>query len=271
MAPLGFVSSALPGAAEAPPGNCVPRYPVIFCHGMLALRTLRFRLPKHLNGFAALRQALEGQGCRALFPQVAPTGGVAARARQLREQILRETGGPVNLVAHSMGGLDCRYLITHLGLADRVRSLTTVCSPHRGTYLADWFHTHFRRRIPLLGAWEYFGADMDGFRDCQPAACQEFNERTPDVPGVSYFSYGGDAAQALRSPVLRRGWRLLEPREGPNDGMVSLASARWGEYLGTVHADHFTQIPSAANGGAPGFDALGFCWRLLGELAARGF
>ena len=35
----------------------------------------------------------------------------------------------VNIIAHSKGGLDSRYMITHLGLADKVASLTTVATP----------------------------------------------------------------------------------------------------------------------------------------------
>jgi triacylglycerol lipase len=71
---------------------------------------------------------------------------------------------------------------------------------------------------------------------------------------------------------LRRAWSVLTPVEGPNDGMVPLTSARWGEYLGTLHADHFAQTPDAMFL-RPGedFDALGFYCRLVEDLARRGF
>jgi triacylglycerol lipase len=250
----------------------VTRYPLVFCHGMLAFTTLRMQLPENLNYFLPLREFLSQRGFRALFPQVTPTGGVVTRAGELREQILRWIEEPVNIIAHSMGGLDARYLITHLGLADRVRSLTTVSTPHRGTYVADWFSAHFHTRIPLLLGMQAMGINVDGFRDCQLAACKAFNAITPDMPGVSYFSYGGEATPARLSPVLRRSWIILTPVEGPNDGLVSLASARWGEYLGTIHADHFAQTPDAVML-RPGedFDSLGFFTRLVEDLARRGF
>lgn len=249
----------------------VPRHPIVFCHGMLAFSSLHLQLPEDLNSFAPLREFLRERGFRALFPQVAPTSGVAARAGQLREQILRWTDEPVNLVAHSMGGLDARYLITHLGLAERVRSLTTIATPHRGTALADWFLANYRQRVPLLLALEALGINVDGFRDCCPAACREFNGRTPDAPGVYYFSFGGAVSPAHVTPVLRRAWNILAAVEGPNDGMVSAASARWGEYLGTLHVDHFAQTPDMTFV-RPGenFDALGFYLRLLENLARRG-
>jgi triacylglycerol lipase len=250
----------------------VPAYPVVFCHGMLAFSTLRGHLPEDLNSFRPLRRFLSERGFRALFPQVAPTSCVASRAAQLKEQILRWTDEPVNLIAHSMGGLDARYLISRLGLADRVRSLTTVSTPHRGTFLVDWFLTNFRNRLPLLLAMEAIGTDLGGFRDCRPTSCRQFNEETPDMPGVRYFSYGGSVSSAHVTPFLRRAWSLLSAAEGPNDGMVSVTSARWGEYLGTIHADHFAQTPDMTFV-RPGetFDALGFYVRLVEDLARRGF
>jgi triacylglycerol lipase len=250
----------------------VPRYPVVFCHGMLAMTTLRMQLPEDLNCFSALREFLRERGYRALFPQVAPTGGIVARARQLREQILDWTDEPVNIIAHSMGGLDARYLITHLDMADRVRSLTTIATPHRGTYLVDWFITNFRNRLPLLLALEAMGMNVDGFRDCRPSACRGFNKRTPNMPQVHYFSYAGSVSSGRVTPLLRRAWSLLNSVEGPNDGMVSLESARWGECLGVLHADHFAQTPDRVFV-RPGedFDALGFYYRLLEDLARRGF
>jgi triacylglycerol lipase len=245
---------------------------VVFCHGMLAFSTLRMQLPEDLNCFRPLRVFLLERGFRALFPQVSPTSGVVARAKQLRDQILRWTNEPINIIAHSMGGLDARYLITHLDMANRVRSLTTVASPHRGTYLVDWFLANFRNRVPLLLALEAVGVNVDGFSDCRPAACQAFNAVTPDMPGTRYFSYGGSVPVTCVTPFLRRAWSLLRAVEGPNDGMVSQASARWGEYLGTVHADHFAQTPDKTFV-RPGedFDALAFYLRLLEDLARRGF
>jgi triacylglycerol lipase len=250
----------------------VPRHPVVFCHGMLAFTTLSMSLPEDFNYFVHLRGFLRDRGFRALFPKVTPTGGIVARAEQLREQITCWTDEPVNIIAHSMGGLDARYLITHLGMADRVRSLTTIATPHRGSQLLEWFVANFGQRVPLLLAMEALGLNVDGFQDCRPGACQEFNARTPDMPGVKYFSYGGAVPASRIAPVLRRAWSLVNAAEGPNDGMVSVASARWGEYLGTLCADHFAQTPDMMLV-HPGesFDPLGFYFRLLEDLARRGF
>jgi triacylglycerol lipase len=250
----------------------VPRYPIVFCHGMLAMTRLRMRLPSHTNYFVHLDQFLRDRGVRAFFPQVEPTGGIETRAHQLRDQIQRWTDGPINLVAHSMGGLDCRFLITHLGLAERVRSLTTVCTPHHGSPVADWVCANYQKRIPLLMALDAWGIDVDGISACRLAPCRQFNATTPDVPGVRYSSYGAAVPLSQVTPFLRRAWQILTPREGPNDGLVSVASAHWGEYLGTLAVDHFAQTPDGLFV-RPGenFDSVGFFFRLIEDLARRGF
>jgi triacylglycerol lipase len=248
------------------------RHPVVFCHGMLAFSMLKMSIPEDCNCFSPMRKYMCERGLRALYPQVAPTSGIAERAAQLRDQILHWTDEPVNIIAHSMGGLDARYLIARLGMADHVKSLTTISTPHRGTYLADWILDNFHQRLPLLLALESFGVNIDGFRDCRLAACAAFNEKTPNHPDVRYFSYGASVPLSKLTPVLRRAWNLLKAVEGDNDGMVSVASARWGEYLGTICADHYAQTPDLTFT-RPGedFDVLGFYARLVEDLARRGF
>lgn len=82
-----------------------------------------------------------------------------------------------------------------------------------------------------------------------------FNPRTPDDPSVRYFSVGGRAPRLnvwhpLWLPKLVvDGWEERERERKPNDkdvsgwgndGLVTVRSARWGEYLGTLHdADHW--------------------------------
>jgi triacylglycerol lipase len=252
-------------------GMLTPRYPVVFCHGMLAFSFLRFQVPVEPNCFVPLRSLLRQRRLHALFPHVSPTGGVAVRAQALREQIQRWTREPVNLIAHSMGGLDARYLISHLAMANRVRSLTTISTPHRGTYLADWFLQTFDWRLPLMATLQVLGYDLDGFRDCRPTVCQRFNELTPDDPRVQYFSYGAEVASHRVSPALRRGWSLLSHWEGANDGMVSRQSASWGTYLGTLQADHFAQTPDLAFvRPREDFDCPRFYCQVLDNLARRG-
>src|SRR5207244_3121966 len=63
----------------------VPRHPVVFCHGLLAFTTFSMALPEEFNYFTHLRSFLQDRGHRTIFPKVTPTGGVVARAQQLKE------------------------------------------------------------------------------------------------------------------------------------------------------------------------------------------
>jgi hypothetical protein len=38
--------------------------------------------------------------------------------------------------------------------------------------------------------------------------------------------------------LLKYSWGVVGAKEGENDGMVSVESAKWGMYLGTVPASH---------------------------------
>ena len=53
--------------------------------------------------------------------------------------IVSSTGcGKVNIIAHSKGGLDCRYAISELGISKYVASLTMINTPNRGCEFADY-------------------------------------------------------------------------------------------------------------------------------------
>lgn len=62
---------------------------------------------------------------------------------------------------------------------------------------------------------------------------EEFNPATPDREGVRYFSYGATMTPALWS-TFRQSHHIVEREEGPNDGLVSVASSKWGSYKGTL-------------------------------------
>lgn len=92
-----------------------------------------------LEYFRGVKAHLEAGGCRVLETSVDPTGSVEMRAAELQAQILAGFGGKqAHVIAHSMGGLDARYLVqSRLGKPSAlIASVTTLCTPHRGTFLA---------------------------------------------------------------------------------------------------------------------------------------
>jgi triacylglycerol lipase len=246
----------------------VTRYPLVFCHGMLGYSVLKLRNVDLNNYFNGLRELLTERGFRVLMPQIGRTHSIEQRAEQLRQAIGRWTSEPVNIIGHSMGGLDARFLISKGGFADRVVSLTTIATPHHGSSFADWFVDGFDHRLPFLRSLEQFGLEVDGFRDCTRAACHVFNQVVPDSPKVRYLSYSAFQVPRKIPPALRRSHSLIAAAEGANDGLVSERSARWGEHVTTLRADHLALVGER---GPEYFDHLAFYTRIVHDLIRLGF
>lgn len=109
---------------------------VVLAHGYLGFSKIG---PfEYFNGVADdLRKK-----CRVgvLTPQVSPIGSIRERSVSLQQQIAATFRNErVHIIAHSMGGLDARHLVSPNGLnrSDLVASLTTVSTPHRGSPAAD--------------------------------------------------------------------------------------------------------------------------------------
>ena len=57
----------------------------------------------------------------------------------------------------------------------------------------------------------------------------EFNEKNPDVPGIYYQSFACVMSHPFSDINLSTANFVLNRLEGPNDGLVSVESAKWGE------------------------------------------
>src|SRR5262245_36086892 len=146
----------------------------------------------------------------------------------------------VHVIAHSMGGLDARHMVSRLDMHERVLSLTTIGTPHRGTVFADWTLRKFGRTSkPLLN---FLGVPTDAWDDLTTDFCARFNEQTQDVPGIRYYSVAGSCPRELHTPLWRRAAELVEEQEGPNDGVVSVQSARHGVGCEVWDSDHMNLV-----------------------------
>jgi triacylglycerol lipase len=213
--------------------------PILLVHGLLGYGQVKMLGWTIACYFPNIPDRLRQAGNRVLFPVLSPTDGVAVRAEQLKAYLDQEAPGePVHILAHSMGGLDARYMISRLGMAQRVLTLTTIATPHRGTSFADWGVRRFERCLKPL--FEMFGLPGQAFYDLTTHKCREFNEQVPDAPGVRYFSVAGRHQQHLLSPEWSLSHQIVSEREGPNDGVVSVASATYGESLEVWEGDHMS-------------------------------
>ena len=108
----------------------------------------------HVRRILTERFAALGLEARIHIVRTPPTASLPARAARVAEAIAataQRGRGPLHLIGHSSGGLDVRLLtapgvelptgVDVVRLADRVRTVVTVSTPHHGTPLASFFTT----------------------------------------------------------------------------------------------------------------------------------
>lgn len=257
------------------------RYPLVLMHGFGTIAGLFGQGVLHAHAMH-----LRGHGIAAYAPNVNPYDTVEVRTRAWQhriDRVLEETGSDrVSLVAFSAGGLDARHLVGPLGYADRVAAVVTVSTPHHGTALCDFLLERPERlREFVVGVMDWLGraayAEEEphtgtALIELTPAfVCEQFNPDHPDVQGVHYASWAGRAGKGTDtaiSPALLLHNRILYAASGVNDGMVPVESARWGEDMGVIGADHLRQV---GGGLGSGFDSHAFFLEIARDLAARGF
>jgi triacylglycerol lipase len=229
--------------------SATPKNPIVFAHGLLGFDELRLAgtLLPGVQYWRGITGAMRANGIQVITAHVPATGSIKERAFKLGQDIASKADGKrVNIIAHSMGGLDARYMISRLQPDNvEVLSLTTVATPHMGSAFADFvFEGIGPIYIPhVYKVFNVMGMGTGAFSQLTRKYMQEeFNPKTPDDPRVRYFSYGATAKPRYWS-AFRQPHRIVEREEGPNDGLVSVMSSRWGTYKGTlVNVSHLDLI-----------------------------
>jgi triacylglycerol lipase len=205
---------------------------LVFVHGYLGFSEIHI-LGRRFGYFRGLREALADFGVPVYFPKVAWAGSIEQRAQDLARFLSSVPEREIYLIGHSMGGLDGRYLIHHLDPEHRVRALVTVCTPHRGSLIADWaFHSR------SIVAWILRRIGRPGLDDLRVTDMEQFNKEVSDRADVAYRSFAGVRTRTQMPRWWRYWHQLLQQERGDNDGLVNLSSARWGEFRETETMDH---------------------------------
>ena len=215
--------------------------PVVLVHGLFGFD--RIGVPgARFDYFRGIAKHLDALGCHAHAVKLPMSSSVPARAKELVAAIEALPHDRIDLIAHSLGGLDARYALAHLGLASRVRSLVTVGTPHRGSPIADLLHKGpldwARRLVGVLGM------PIEALEWLSTESLEQFNRDVPDVPGVRYACVVGGLhkADSVVPLALVPAHAYLRKVSGVNDGVVPVSSQYWGETLAEIEADHFSQI-----------------------------
>jgi triacylglycerol lipase len=260
------------------------RHAIVLAHGFDGSTTNRW-------SFYQVADKLRADGHVVHSAQVAPYNGVPQRAAQLAAHVdaaqreCRAVSGcdasKVHIIAHSMGGLDARYVISKLGYGDRVASLTTISTPHRGSAIADVLlkiiPDDFDKAVNAMASvWARTFTERDLAEDSNLRAAlvsisektsTTFNPEVKDDPRVTYLSWAG-VSNVLGIPnpkddqvcegrfETRFGIRdVMDPslvlaapfvahgaELRPNDGMATVESSKWGKFMGCIPADHLDEV-----------------------------
>lgn len=265
-----------------------PKHPIVLAHGLLGFDELRLA-GSYLPGvqyWRGIKEAFQKNNIQVITTAVPTTASIEERARALHHAIRAHAEGQsVNIVAHSMGGLDSRYLISRLKPTEfQIKSLTTIATPHRGSSIADIiFREIGSEHLPAIyRAMARLSIDTAAFAQLtRRYVTEEFNPANPDDEEVRYFSYGASAHPSVFS-IFRLSHDLLEILEGPNDGLVSVASSKWGDggykgtLMGVTHLDlinwtnRLKRIASSLALMRPNFNAIAFYLAIADMLAREG-
>lgn len=242
------------------------KYPIVLAHGLAGFDEL-FGVFEYFFGIPS---ELRGKGATVFVTQVSAFQSTAARGEQLIDQIetiAAITGKPkVNLIGHSHGGLDVRYVASVR--PDLVASVTTVASPHQGAELADFLRANVQNGSFTEDLLAFFANSLgtvlgllSGTTNPQDAilaldaltssGLAAFNAQHPQgvpttacgqgasvVNGIRYYSWSGTG-------VLTNVFDVSDPALGltslfyteANDGLVGRCSS----HLGSVIRDNYFQ------------------------------
>lgn len=220
--------------------SCKTKYPVILVHGM------GFRDRKIFNYWGRIPKELEKRGCKVFYGNQDANATVHNNAVMLRKSLynaLEKSGSEkVNIIAHSKGGIDSRYLISSLKEYNRIASLSTIDTPHNGSETVDFLMKFPDILVKLTGKITDFFMYIQGdrkpdsyrvFHELTTDYMKKFNSENPDIPEVYYQSFGfrmknpfSDIIMAFPYSVIR----LIEHSD--TDGLLTERAMRWTNFRG---------------------------------------
>jgi len=259
-----------------------PRHPILLHHGFMSGSTM--------GSFKKAKEHFTAKGCKIFETEVNAVQTSEFRGKQLASQIgkiLSESGASrVNIIAHSQGGLDARYALAAAGAAPQTASLSTISTPHFGTPIADKSlemsgplgQKAMALMLNLMGrAINGHTQDPDTMAAVKSLTVEymtkTFNPQYPNANDVYYQSWSavsGAGTQDRLKTMMLIGHTIISNASGPNDGVVPETSAHWGEFQGTLQADHLDLIGYKLLDRG-GFDHLKFLEGLIIDLAKKGY
>lgn len=263
---------------------CDTKYPIIMVHG------IGFRDLQYFNYWGRIPKLLEQHGAKIYYGHQNAWGTIEDNALAIKDIIDKALEDnecdKVNIIAHSKGGLDSRYLISSMGYGDKVASLTTINTPHRGSELItvlnrlpDYVYRYISDQInkPFLLAGDNEPDCYSSSKQLDPEFCAKFNENNPDAEGVLYQSYTSVMKNVFSDTLLWFPYLVMCFVAGRrNDGLVHEASAKWGNYKSTFTNKYVRGISHGdmidlKREDIRGFDVIKEFYEIVCELKKNGY
>jgi len=262
---------------------CKTRYPLVLVHGIgfkdnIIIKPYWGRIPENLqkNGAAVYLANVDGLGT------------IENNAVQLKKIILEivETTNceKVNIIAHSKGGIDTRYMISKLDMEKHVASASLIASPNRGTVWADLgLYSIERFKIKkIVEKISIFYAKILNDKNPEPMIAynqfktnymEDYTNILKDKEGVYYQSFGTYLKPDYPSLMMRYRRKNIHKYAGENDGVIPLSSTKWTNFTvigedSKYGISHFDIIDFTKN---IDFDVIFFYNSLVNNLKNKGF
>ena len=255
-------------------------YPVVFVHGIIANDREGI-----INFWGRIPERLSNMGVQVFFGNTDAWGDYESNALILKEtieKILLETGKEkVNIIAHSKGGLDSRYLIWRYDFGGKIASLTTIGTPHHGSEIADLIYNqklvHTKVSKNALALYGKLSRDInpDIYRvnyQLTTMYMKEFNEKAIPDDRVYCQSFYTTMRNAFDDRLFLHLFLYIREIAGANDGLVSVHSTSWGSrHERIARGVSHSEILDLKRRKISGVDIPGVYIRIVRDLAEKGY
>jgi triacylglycerol lipase len=224
--------------------------PVILVHGIVSNDR-----SKIINYWGRVPDILKKYGIKIYFGNTDSWGDYESNAKILKttiDKVLEETDSEkVNIIAHSKGGIDSRYLIWNYDYGKKVASLTTISTPHHGSEIADLIyqqnivHTSIIKNTLVAFGKFYGDINPDPYNvnyQLTTENMKKFNENFDMDQKVYYQSLYTTMNSPFDDLIFYSSYQYIKKIHGKNDGVVSEWSSKWGNNIikiegGISHAE----------------------------------
>jgi triacylglycerol lipase len=264
--------------------NIKLKYPVLFVHGS----GFRDKFVG-INYWGRIPKEIEKHGIKVYYGGTDAWGSIENNAQILKsniEKISKEEGiEKFNIIAHSRGGLEARYLISSLNLHNSIASLTTISTPHKGVkainialYIPAGL---YKFAAFFVNIWYKIIGDKNpdfykSSRQLSEKECSEFNKKNVDNNSIYYQSYASKLKYFFSDMIYIFLNPFLKITDGENDGLCPVCSAKWGNFKGIITTEgkfgiSHSGIIDAYRITYKGIDIPGFYVSILEELSKNGY